>query len=484
MRDTNRTLQLKLRDIEVANDDYERQARNTTSSLDDLESKFNVSIERGVMLEEEIRSGEQERESLRVETQRLREELSDLKVETEITAEKLHLAEATIERLHTRKPAPLHVRPARPRSSVSEDTRTTTSSPTVSTPPPSKSGASSEVPTPPSPPLSDASANPKAVSRAPAITKRRSFLPDAPNTPRSSLFAPSRTPRHSRGPSVTSASISVTSNTHRMGPPPPRPASTAPPESLARSGSLVQIKGLIGRMQKIEERVHSVRSKLPPPSNTTPKKSPRAGSVLGDQMPSTVTMRSGRKRMSTATFAKPDDETPDGRSTTNRLSFGMAPTNLSNRPATSTSRPSSRASNTSHSEAANPFARPASRSSMGGARTPLGHYANPTVSTAERRPRSSIGGNYGQMHKSRHVHSSSMSESREADAMLTPTARRTTLDKTGIPTPFSASKRQSGGAMLGRRPSLGFGQVQNEFEVPPPLPSDRRRKLSGVGETF
>ncbi|KAA6407016.1 MAG: hypothetical protein FRX48_09082 [Lasallia pustulata] len=84
LRDTNRTIQLKLRDIEVANDDFERQARNTTSSLEDLKSKYNVAIERGVMLEEEIKLGEQEREALKIETQRLRDELFDLKVEAEI----------------------------------------------------------------------------------------------------------------------------------------------------------------------------------------------------------------------------------------------------------------------------------------------------------------------------------------------------------------------------------------------------------------
>ena len=73
----------------MANDDFERQARNTTSSLSDLESKYNVSIERAVMLEEEVKIGEQEREHLRVEAQRLKEELSDLKIEAEILQDKM-----------------------------------------------------------------------------------------------------------------------------------------------------------------------------------------------------------------------------------------------------------------------------------------------------------------------------------------------------------------------------------------------------------
>ena len=158
MRETNRTLQLKLRDIEVVNDDYERQARNTESSLEDMESKYNITIHRGQLLEDEVKSGEQEREQLRIENQRLKDELSELKVESEITLEKLRVADDTIERLRSRKPSPLAVESLRARSPGSEASGITPSSPTVSTPPP-KSDSASEAPTPPSPPLSDAPAN-------------------------------------------------------------------------------------------------------------------------------------------------------------------------------------------------------------------------------------------------------------------------------------------------------------------------------------
>lgn len=43
--------------MEVQNDDFERQTRNQTSSLEDIETKYNVAIEREVMLEEEIKIG-------------------------------------------------------------------------------------------------------------------------------------------------------------------------------------------------------------------------------------------------------------------------------------------------------------------------------------------------------------------------------------------------------------------------------------------
>ncbi|KAJ4367862.1 NADH:ubiquinone oxidoreductase [Didymella sp. IMI 355093] len=162
LRDAQRTLQLKLRDMEVQNDDFERQTRNQTSSLEDIETKYNVAIEREVMLEEEIKIGEREREGLRIETQRLRDELSDLKIESEITLEKLRLAEAAIEKHHQRAVSNHLAKEShtlRPRSPMSEASTTNTnmSSPTAaSTPPYMQSDALRPDSTPPSPPLSDA----------------------------------------------------------------------------------------------------------------------------------------------------------------------------------------------------------------------------------------------------------------------------------------------------------------------------------------
>ncbi|KAF1351088.1 NUDE protein [Delphinella strobiligena] len=474
LREANRSLQLTLRDIEVANDDYERQARNTSSSLEDLESKYNVAIERGVMLEEEVRVGEQEREGLRIETQRLRDELSDLRVEAEITIEKLRTAEATIEKLHVRKPLFLTQDTVLPRSPTSEVSRTTTSSPTMSTPPPPRSEASSGAPTPPSPPLSDASANPNTSSKTDSLPfRRRSFVPDLSATPRPANSGASR-PRHSRAPSLVS---SAATSKNRM-PPPSRPNNL--PEGLPRSSSLYQIKGLIGRMQKIEERVHSVRSKLPPSSTTTPKASPRLASRHSPRLPSVtvgaipggITVRSSARKRA------------------KRLSFGVPQGGPVDRSATATpsSRPSSsRSSNTSHSSAY-PYARPSSRSGAPSARTPsaLGfHSSQPFVPA---RPRSSLGGNYTSQPKRGHAHSTSVSESRDEskeaeNTMTTPSAvRRLTLDKSGIPTP-TALKRQSGGfssSVYGRRPSVAGQHLEQSMPPPPEIP----RKLTDVGETY
>lgn len=309
LREGKRGLEMKLRDVEVVNDDYERQARNTESSLEDVESKYNVAIERGVLLEEEVKNGEQEREALRIENQRLRDELGDLKVESEVTLEKLRLAGQDIERLRSRKPSPLAVSSLRARSPASEASGITPESPTMSTPPP-KSDSASEIATPPSPPLSDAPAvtNGKAEPKTP-MPKRRSLLPANGATPRQAAM---RTlPRHSRGPSLASTASAATSDANKVMRPPTstqRPrltsrTSLAQSEGIPRSESLYQMKNLRSRMQKIEERVHSARSKLPAPRNSlTPKNSPRnasaASGATGDDLtvPSSITMRRSIRR--------------------------------------------------------------------------------------------------------------------------------------------------------------------------------------------
>ena len=539
MRETNRTLQLKLRDVEVVNDDYERQARNTESSLEDMESKYNVAIERGVLLEEEMKQGEQEREGLRIETQRLRDELGDLKVENEITLEKLRLAEETIEGLRARKPSPLMVESLRARSPASEASGITPLSPTASTPPP-KSDSASDAPTPPSPPLSDAPPGVRAEPKTPMPMRKQQLVPDS-TTPRPSLYGSRAPPRHSRGVSVATATSATTSSAARSSRPTASRAmrqSTrpVPPENLPRPDSLHQIRGLIGRMQKIEERVHSARSKLPPPHSSTPRGSPRTGAGMDNiVIPSSVTVRRSTKRPSTTSSATNDNG--DGGSSTRReshvkrLSYGIPrpssvaanrtdipdrPPSAMDRPPSAASRPSSRLSVTSASH------RPGSRT---GARTAEpGHYSNTSSATDDNsfRPRSSIGGSYGTGHGGFRTHRPSASgtdlrlkASEGDDSVFASTPRRrTTLDKTGLPlpsalpTPSGASRRQSGGIPqpaskpTNKRLSHSIANVREEDgledvssdsrsysrasnrgngEMGPP-PS--RKRVSEVGETY
>ncbi|KAL7627191.1 NADH:ubiquinone oxidoreductase [Parahypoxylon ruwenzoriense] len=485
LRDTNRTLQLRLRDIEVANDDFERQARNTTSSLEDMESKYNVAIERTVMMEEEIKIGEQERESLRIEAQRLREELSDLKVEAEIMQDKIKKAE-------NRHLSTISTDISIPASPTFEDSpRSMASSPLITTPPdevslPPPGKDAPMVNEPPSPPMSDASAPlPKPSSRI------KTPAPSAQKRSRLSSVDRSITPKPKGAMSTSARAPGLRSATNaRTSAPSRTTTSRATSQRLPASTSLNHIRSLTAQMQRLEARVQSARSRLPAPINTPPRASPRSSMVGVGQVPSTVTMRS-RKRTIGSTTSSLADETPSHPTGTgkhvsrlstsgiSRLSFGPLPNRSNNYDPDSSgisiSRPSSRASVSSYARPERPasrseIVRPMSRASFSGARTPLGL-----------RPRSSISG-------SLHAHSQSISridpdESIEEGFEDRTPSRRETYSKfdadgsaSGIPTPsgIPMPRRQSGGMHSARRTS---GGMSNEI-------AGRPRKLSDLGETY
>ncbi|CZR61439.1 related to nuclear distribution protein RO11 [Phialocephala subalpina] len=490
LRDTNRTLTHRLRDIEVQNDDFERQARNTTSSLEDMESKYNVAIERAVMMEEEIKIGEQERENLRIETQRLRDELSDLKIEAEILQGKLRKRQ--LPSIATDITAPNS-------PSLADSPTSTASSPMITTPPDTKSVSTadtvSETPTPPSPPISEASGSARPVLKTPMnppASKTKLPTGDSSTTPKPMSRYATGSLRSSKGPAAPTSS----SRTRNATPAVIRQTRTKAPATrgLPNSTSLTHIRSLTAQMQRLEQRVHSARSKLPAPVHTPPRASPRTVSTANPSMPPSVTIRS-RKRTggssASSSSIPPPEETPSAAkhvprlstSGISRLSFGPLPS----REGSIDSRPSSRAS-TNYVRQDRPLsrteiARPASRTSMSGARTPLGHYSQSQIAES-RRPRSSIGGSYGASHG--HGHSQSVSnidldESRELD-FATP-SRRNTLNKaeiegSAIPVP----RRRSGGlSMTGIPRRSTSGTREGDEGMKPP---GRPRKLSEVGETY
>lgn len=455
-----------------------------------------------------MKAGEQERETLRIETQRLRDELSDLKVEAEIRSDKLRHAEAALERQRLRKPTPLSAGLLRSRSPVSQHSPTTTaSSPTIGTPP-TKSASStvSEAPTPPSPPSSEPSIPIISSKPAQQAIKSRLSLSKSSTTQRP-ITHTSRPPRHSRGPSAPMANDKHPSSVSRRTTLNHQESFQSNP-GISTSGSLYQIRGLIGKMQKLEQRVNSARSKLPAPTSTPPHASPHSGSAMGQSyIPPTVTMRSNKRRTG-GSEASTNLKSPTDLRPYSRFSFGI-PQPSPNRDSRSPSRPTSRTSfssqnSISHLPSAPPSSasRPDSRQSLSRSQTPLGHYANSNLSES-RRPRSSIGGSYRNAHQgSGHGHSTSVSRlgnhnrqqfgdtEEENSEILTPTpARRTTFGKgdigagipigTGIPALVSGVKLKTGGTSVGRRTSAGLG-IRSEGDMGPP---DRKR-MSGIGETF
>ncbi|KAF9893388.1 NADH:ubiquinone oxidoreductase [Aspergillus nanangensis] len=480
LREANRTLHLKIRDIEVANDDFERQARHTTSSLEDLESKYNMAIERGVLLEEEVKTGEQEREDLRIENQRLRDELSDVKIETDIVQERLRNAE-----LHggrRRKPAPFHRTPSTPQTPEIFDRSpegSTVSSPLFTTPPMKSLVAATA--TPPSPPMSETSNSlRKSLNATPGFPRQKASASESLGS-RSMYSVRTQRFTHSRATSLAysngRSTPSVTSRPSLSKPTiAPRPAA-----GLPNSSSLYQIRGLIGKMQKLEERVHSARSKLPAPSPSPSRASSRAGSTLGDSpVASTITMRrDSRKRLSGSSFSS--SVHGDG-----------IPSYLPHRPSYSSrtqgdSRPSSRTSYSStfshstHPSVA-PSTRPESRQSR--TKTPLGHYStNPT--TESRRPRSSLSNPSAQnapVNGMSHIDEDEDLAMRMSVRAKISEARETCLPS--VSTPNGIKKRAPSGMSSIPTPrtlraSTGLDRRERNMEPPEPKPT-----ANDLGETF
>lgn len=491
LRDTNRTLHMRLRDIEVANDDYERQQRNTESSLEDLESKYSMAIERSVMLEEEVKVGEQEREALRIDAQRLRDELSDLRIEAEITKGKMKKVEANMD--HRRKLSPLEPVPlsASPRSELSPTT--TDSSPSLDTPE-GKTASSpglSDTHTPPSPPTSEKSTSATKAFKTPTIPKMKMSITSNSNTPRPSKYS-LRPPNHSRSPSASVTSGRSTPSTNfRQSMSGPSTVSQRQ-AGLPQSNSIYHLHNLQGKMQRLTERVHTAKSKLPAPVNTPPRSSPRAGPTLASNIPATVTVRSSRKRGNGSTINGPDslpdttqDDKPPSMGTpsiqpkASRQSLTMPPpTATPTRPATEKSsypfaRPSSRASASTatasrrtpasahpsprqnaplHSyQPGHGHSRPGSRASASlstssSTRAPLRHRQSqhfaPNASTDRVRPKSNLS-NYGGLDGAMDDEDEPAvwGDGQDGPDVATPTPRRTTFGRvsdvgvSGIPTP-------------------------------------------------
>ena len=442
------------------------------------------------MLEEEIKVGEQERESLRIESQRLRDEFSDLKIEADITQEKLRAAEAGFARQPKRISQLSDSNNHEVQSPASEGSVTSASLPSTFTPPPSKSEISattSDAFTPPSPPLSVSSTQNRRTSGGAASPPKHTpkAFKDTDRTPQPSQSATPK-PMHSRGNSRGGRGAHHPPVFHRpLARRMPRTNGTS--NDLPRSESLYQIRGLIGKMQKLEQRVHSARSKLPAPTHTPPRASPR-GSTPGAAatIPSNVTMRSAKKRSSasTNTSSQPTEESAK------RLSHRQSKVSFGGPPAETTpGRPSSRASNVSHGV----FARPSSRADANGTRSKPEPY-RPGSAADARRPRSSMSGTYTPSHGHRQSMSQSMTDDDRDHDFATPTPRRIITDKAGtsaIPAPASLTKRQSiqalGGATPGRRKSTKtLAQAQR---APPDGGGARRAREreennNDLGETF
>lgn len=376
-------------------------------------------------------------------------------------------------------------------SAISEGSATSVSVPSTFTPPPTKSDSSlspSDALTPPSPALSAQSGS-KASKDRPGANMNSAHAAKQPTTALKPA-GPSGTPRvgHSRTPSRPVGRATPGPVTRRTPLPPPRQSGVGF-MPLERSGSLYQIRGLIGKMQKLEQRVQSARSKLPAPTNTPPRASPRAATALTNSsfatsVPSTVTVRSSKKRSSVSTTQSATPSQPPEQHNIrlsqrqSRISFGGTMTT----PGAEASRPSSRASLANNGG----FARPSSRIEGQNPSRPPTDAHRPASAADTRRPRSSIGGRATPSYGHRPSMSVQHATAEHGEDCTTPTPAQTKEKGiTAIPTPASLHRRQSTQALgmtdARRRTIKGVGAGSSRASA---IGIGGGRKSMDVGETF
>lgn len=77
-------LKQRIRVLEQTNDDFERIERVTTTSLSEIEQRYNHMVERAILLEQEL----EDKQRMQVEIQRLKDEMRDMDLELQILRSK------------------------------------------------------------------------------------------------------------------------------------------------------------------------------------------------------------------------------------------------------------------------------------------------------------------------------------------------------------------------------------------------------------
>ncbi|GAA5920307.1 hypothetical protein JCM1841_004521 [Sporobolomyces salmonicolor] len=279
LRASEKTLRTQLRDMELDNDDLEKSEREKDSSLQDLETRYNKSLERIALLEEELVTKAQ----LEEEVQRLKDELRDVNEELLVVRSSTLPAPGGPSRpLTPPGTASLPpVAPTEPSSSAnnldSHSTPRRTPSPSYASPPPSI-----ELVNPTPMHTSTLSISPSVRA---GLARTTSTSSGSPGFPRSTTLA--RSTRMSQLGGMVPPSPSTTSL--------PRPRS--PTKAMATVGQPRRADGMIRDMQLMTSRVKQLTQRLDSRRNLV-----MAGSgIPRASMSPTSSMHTGLSRSTTRT---------------------------------------------------------------------------------------------------------------------------------------------------------------------------------------
>ncbi|GAA5991899.1 hypothetical protein JCM10908_002261 [Rhodotorula pacifica] len=443
LRATEKSLRTRLRDMELDNDDLEKSEREKDSSLQDLETRYNKSLERIALLEEELVAKAQ----LEEEVQRLKDELRDVNEELVVTRAQAESAAAAAEAAAATAAQAAKARPPSspsPPATLVAGEQAGPAAKSVVSPP-------RRTPSPISPPSASTSSSPsiEVINPTPPTTRTRrtsqlispptSISPSKIARPPSAAVVPFPSPPPPTGQTPFRAPLGRSTRTAHLqsyglpnSPSSPALASpTARPRLASRSGSSTSTAGvgiprtdtatMIRDMQQMTSRVRMLTQRLDQRRSSVMRGSaiPRFGSPssanivglargggegdersespIGAGMPRSATLRSGLNGTVTTTasvrvgaprppsrLSERDSTRPPSRSAVLRASIASSMAARASSSSAATSRPSSRMSIASGTSATSgsSIARPLTPSNYGPrSATPTGGYYNSTTSS-------------------------------------------------------------------------------------------------------
>ncbi|KAG9314469.1 hypothetical protein JVU11DRAFT_5266 [Chiua virens] len=308
VRQESQRLKVQLRELEMGNDDLERNERAVSSTLADVETKYSRVLEEKILLEHELL----DKASLEEECQRLRDELRDAGVEMSILKDQLSATRANP-----------------PSASSESSTSETASSSFPLSSPPSTEESLLNTPPPPDFNLSELSTDKSSVftaSRPPSTsfssTSGQSTLLQRTGFQPGKFYTSASTPPVTRSSTLPtlSASRSLTPRT-----PFPRPnlvasasstITSAIPIAASKSKGVQMVSEMRARVKNLEQKIHTRVPRLRMGSNAGRQGViPLVPSVMtppASNMVASIASRSGAQR--TATFdsklAKPNFQRP------------------------------------------------------------------------------------------------------------------------------------------------------------------------------
>ncbi|KAH0838404.1 hypothetical protein J3R83DRAFT_6711 [Lanmaoa asiatica] len=249
VRQESQRLKVQLRELEMGNDDLERNERAVTSTLADVETKYSRVLEEKILLEHELL----DKATLEEECQRLKDELRDAGVEMSILKDQLSVARSNPPSTHSESSASTTLSSSFPLSSppLTEESL-------LSTPPPPDFNLSdlstdkSSISTPSRPPstsFSSTSGQSILLQRAGFQPAKSSISTSTPSVTRSSTlptFSASRNPAL-RTPIPRPNLVTSTSNT----------TTSAIPVTASKSRGVQMVSEMRARVKNLEQKIHT-----------------------------------------------------------------------------------------------------------------------------------------------------------------------------------------------------------------------------------